>query len=321
MEYMTIQQEILQEIQKYTTIIIHRHQNPDPDALGSQGGLAEILKSSFPEKTIYCVGKTVQDMGYLLEMDIIEDDLYKGSLVIVTDTANAPRISDDRYKLANMIIKIDHHPDHEPYGDLSWVDTNSSSTSELIYDFYSKFSDQLKLSDNAARLLYAGIVGDTGRFLYPGTTSHTLEVASQLIRHDFDATKLNRQLSEINLNIAHLSGYVYEHIEMDEFGAAKVILNEDILKKYDADYSETHSLVPIPGQVKEVVAWGLYVEQPEGYFRVRLRSKGPSINEIARRHHGGGHPLASGANAKDMKEIDIIYNEIKELVKNYKLSN
>lgn len=314
---MSIQQEILITIKEYETIIIHRHQNPDPDALGSQGGLAEILKSSFPNKTIYCVGKTVQDMGYLLEMDTISDETYSNSLVIVTDTANAPRISDDRYKLAKTLIKIDHHPDHEPYGDFSWVDSSASSTSELIYDFFSLFMDELKLSDNGARLLYAGIVGDTGRFLYPATTSHTLEVASHLVSYNFDSTELNRQLTEINLNIAHLSGYVYEHIEMDELGAAKVILDDNILQKYNADYSETHSLVPIPGQVKEVIAWALFVKQPEGYFRVRLRSKGPSINEIARRHNGGGHALASGANAKDKKEVETIYREIQDTVADY----
>ncbi len=34
---------ILETIKAYQTIIIHRHQNPDPDALGSQAGLKEII--------------------------------------------------------------------------------------------------------------------------------------------------------------------------------------------------------------------------------------------------------------------------------------
>ena len=37
---MNVMNEILEKIQAYDTIIIHRHQNPDPDAIGSQGGLA-----------------------------------------------------------------------------------------------------------------------------------------------------------------------------------------------------------------------------------------------------------------------------------------
>ncbi len=37
---------ILETIQAYDTIIVHRHVRPDPDAYGSQCGLVEILKES-----------------------------------------------------------------------------------------------------------------------------------------------------------------------------------------------------------------------------------------------------------------------------------
>lgn len=51
----------------------------------------------------------------------------------------------------------------EPYGDLLWVDTNASSCSEMIYEFYLKGKELgLKMNNDAARLLFAGIVGDTG---------------------------------------------------------------------------------------------------------------------------------------------------------------
>ena len=41
-----IQQLILQ----YPRIIIHRHNKPDGDALGSQIGLKHIIKENFPKK-------------------------------------------------------------------------------------------------------------------------------------------------------------------------------------------------------------------------------------------------------------------------------
>ena len=106
---MTITEEILQMIKQYDRIIIHRHMRPDPDALGSQCGLAEILRGSFPEKDVYQVGGPVEGLAFLAEMDEISDDLYNGALVIVTDTANAPRISDDRYRFGDKLIKIDRH--------------------------------------------------------------------------------------------------------------------------------------------------------------------------------------------------------------------
>ncbi|MFC0232486.1 bifunctional oligoribonuclease/PAP phosphatase NrnA [Vagococcus entomophilus] len=312
---MKITDKILSEIKAYQTIIVQRHQSPDPDALGSQGGLVEILKASFPKKNIYKVGGSVEDLGYLVEMDQIEDQVYNGALVIVTDTANAPRISDQRYALGEKIIKIDHHPDDEPYGDLSWVNTKASSCSEIIFDFYSACQDELKMTDEAARLLYGGIVGDTGRFLYPATTPHTMEVASKLMNYTFDATKLNRQINEITFNVAKLSGYVLEHLEVDEDGAAMVLLPQKTLKNYQVVDSQTAALIPLPGQVDCVKAWFIAVEQLDGTYRIRMRSKKTSINQIAKLHNGGGHPLASGARAKDLQEVNQIYREVQEVIK------
>ncbi|MEE0949270.1 MAG: DHHA1 domain-containing protein, partial [Streptococcus equinus] len=56
------------------------------------------------------------------------------------------------------------------------------------------------------------------------------------------------------------------------------------------------------------------VEQANGNYRVRLRSKTKVINEIAKRHDGGGHPLASGANSYSLEENEQIYQEIKDLL-------
>lgn len=313
----SIRQEILSAIQKYDRIIIHRHMRPDPDALGSQVGLAEVLRASFPQKEIYQVGGPVEGLDYLAEMQEVTDEMYQGSLVIVTDTANSPRISDQRYNLGDLLIKIDHHPNDEPYGDLVWVNTHASSCSEMIADLAFSFPDLLKMSNESARLIYAGIVGDTGRFLYPATTSYTLEVAGKLLTYDFDAALLNRQLQQISLKVARLSGYVYENISSDKNGAAQVILPKERLDEFGVVDSETAAIVPLPGTIDEILAWAIFVHQPEGYYRVRLRSKGPVINTIAKRHHGGGHPLASGANARDLAEVQEIYQEIQELCREY----
>lgn len=312
---MTITEKIVAMIQQYDRIIIHRHMRPDPDALGSQCGLAEILRATYPEKDIYQVGGSVEGLGFLAEMDEIADDLYKGALVIVTDTANAPRISDERYKLGDKLIKIDHHPNDDPYGDLLWVNTKASSCSEIIADL--AFTEDLVITENAARLLYGGIVGDTGRFLYPATTSHTLMVAAKLLDHGFDSAKLNRQIDQISLEVAKLSGYLYQNLQIDEQGAGYVILDQAILNKYGIKDSDTATLVPLPGTIDTVLAWAVFVEQPEGYYRVRLRSKGPVINELAKQYHGGGHPLASGANAKDQAMCQEIYQKIQVLCADY----
>ncbi|CRH17828.1 DHH family phosphoesterase [Carnobacterium maltaromaticum] len=309
--------QILNEIKHYKTIIVHRHKRPDPDALGSQGGLVEILKASFPDKQILKAGGPVEGLQFLSEMDPVTAEDYKNSLVIVTDTANSPRISGEDYTLGEKLIKIDHHPNDEPYGDIVFVNTKASSCSEIIVDFYDYHKAELKLTDEGARLLYAGIVGDTGRFLYPATTSHTLQVAAELMTYNFSATDLNNELNVMSPSVALLSGYVLQNIEVNELGVGRVILTKECLAEFGVADSETAAVVSLPGSIEGVLLWGIFVEQPEGYFRCRLRSKGPVINEIAKRHHGGGHPLASGANAKDLAEVAEIMSEFDEVAKNW----
>ena len=160
---MTLFQAILEKIKAYDTIIIHRHQRPDPDAIGSQIGLKEILKTNFSDKKILATGVNEPTLSWIAEMDEVLDNDYEGALVIVTDTANTPRIDDDRYDKGDFLIKIDHHPNDDAYGDLLLVDTSASSASEIVTDWALTLG--LSLSDAAARVLYNGIVGDTGRFL------------------------------------------------------------------------------------------------------------------------------------------------------------
>ena len=64
------------------------------------------------------------------------DALYEGALVIVTDTGNTERIDGEFYTEGDLLMKIDHHPDADPYGDVKWVNTAASSTSEMIYSLF-----------------------------------------------------------------------------------------------------------------------------------------------------------------------------------------
>ena len=311
---MEICHQILEKIKEYDTIIIHRHMKPDPDALGSQVGLKALLEHHFPEKTIKAVGFNEPTLTWLAEMDQVEDTNYQEALAIICDTANTARIDDKRYTKAETIIKIDHHPNDEVYGDLVWVDTNSSSASEMIALFAE--ATNLELSDYAAKMLCAGIIGDTGRFLYPSTSARTLRIASQLREHNFDYAELTRKMDTMSFKIAKLQGYVYDHLEVDENGAARAILTQEILRKYEVTDAETAAIVGAPGRIDTVSLWGIFVEQADGHYRVRLRSKFVPINEVAKEHDGGGHPLASGANSYSLEENELIYQKLKNLLKN-----
>ncbi|MBD8068962.1 DHH family phosphoesterase [Bacillus sp. PS06] len=308
-----MKEQIINTIKEYDTIIIHRHVRPDPDAYGSQCGLAELLKASFPDKTIYVVGKSEPSLEFLYKLDTISDETYNGALAIICDTANQERICDDRYKLADKMIKIDHHPNEDPYGDLVWVDTSSSSTSELIYELYLHGkSAGLRLTKEAARLIYAGIIGDTGRFLFPSTNPRTFTYAGELVSYGFSFSDIYENLYNTKESVSRLSGYVLQHFEVTTEGVAFMKISKEILKQYHVNASDASQLVRILGNIEGIKAWVFFVEE-EDQIRVRLRSKGPTINQIAQKYGGGGHPLAAGASIYSWDEVDPLVEDLKEL--------
>src|SRR5690625_5329257 len=71
---------IIQAIKDYDQIIIHRHVRPDPDAYGSQVGLKEMIKASFPQKEVYAVGAEDPSLDFLARMDKVEDEQFSEAL-------------------------------------------------------------------------------------------------------------------------------------------------------------------------------------------------------------------------------------------------
>ncbi|HLS67092.1 MAG TPA: bifunctional oligoribonuclease/PAP phosphatase NrnA [Pseudogracilibacillus sp.] len=312
-----VQAAIFDKIKSYDKIIIHRHVRPDPDALGSQCALKEMIKLSFPQKEVYAVGEEDPSLHFFARMDEIDDATYEDALVIICDTANTERISDQRYTLGKEVIKIDHHPNIDPYGDLLWIDTDASSTSEMIYEFYLFGKDDgLKMNDTIARLIYGGIVGDTGRFLFPSTTNKTFQYAAKLVEYTFDRTELYNNLYKVPHNIARLRGYILQNFTLSKSGVSAIKLTREMLEKYNVDPIDTGKLVGTLGELDGIYAWIIFIEE-EDTIRVRLRSKGPTINELAQEYNGGGHPLASGASVSTWEEADQFIADLEQLCADY----
>lgn len=312
--------QIMECIEQYDTIIIHRHVRPDPDAYGSQGGLKELIKQSFPDKHVYTVGEEPDEtLHFLNRMDDVKDATYTDALVIVCDTANTERISDVRYNTGAALIKIDHHPNNDPYADLEWVDTTVSSTSELIYELYLHGKERgLTMNKEAARLLYTGIVGDTGRFLFASTTPKTFRYAADLITYPFDFTAIYENLYRTKENIARLEGYILEHYRLESSGMSSITLTKDILDAYQITPIETSQLVNVLANIAGIKAWVMFIEE-EKAIRVRLRSKGPVINTVAMKYNGGGHPMAAGAEVGSWEEADAVSRDLNAVCQAYTL--
>lgn len=309
-----MKRQIIDTIEKYDKIIILRHVRPDPDAYGSQIGLKEIILENYPEKEVYAAGEHEESLTYLASPDVVDRSQYEDALVIVTDTGNTERIDGEFYAEGKLLMKIDHHPDADPYGDVKWVDTKASSTSEMIMSLFEfgKETKGWKLPNAAARLLFAGIVGDTGRFMFPSTTERTFELVGELIRYEFDRTELFAGMYEVDRKILHLQGYIYQNFEIDENGAAYMKIDRHVLKQFDITPAETSQLVGALGEVRGICAWVIFIEE-EDQIRVRFRSKGPVINGLAAEYGGGGHPLAAGASVHTWEEADELIGKLKKI--------
>lgn len=307
-------QKLLDYIEKFETIIIHRHVRPDPDALGSQAGLALLIKNNYPAKKVFMVGEEVESLRFMAQMDVVKDEDYEGALVIVCDTANQARVSDQRFNNGAALLKIDHHPNNDPYGDWLWVNTEASSVSEMITSLY-ETHPELILTDEAARVLYAGIVGDTGRFLFNSTTPETHRLTARLLEKKVNPQEISDHLDHMSLSLLRLQGAVLQTFDILEGGAGVVRLPQALLAEYGLTAQEASTLVNSFANLEGLKAWVFFIEEAD-QIRVRLRSKGPVVNKLAEAYNGGGHPMASGATAYDWKTCEQIVKELQAVCLN-----
>ncbi|UEX90975.1 DHH family phosphoesterase [Staphylococcus ratti] len=304
-------EDIQLKIKEYQTIIIHRHVRPDPDALGSQTGLQKYIQAKYPEKHVYCVGSDEPTLSLFGKMDSVDDTLYENALVIVCDTANAPRIDDHRYDKGNYLIKIDHHPPVDNYGMLNYVDTSSSSTSEIIFSMIHAAQDEQLINKAIASALYLGIVGDTGRFLFNNTTPHTMNAAATLLEQDIDHHDLLNKMAEKEPYLLAFQGYVLQNFQLDEDGFCKVQITNDILKTYQIPPNEASLFVNAVAEIKGLRIWVFAVDEGTE-IRCRIRSKGIVINDVAQAFGGGGHPNASGVSVDSWDAFESLAQALKE---------
>ncbi|MBG9982054.1 bifunctional oligoribonuclease/PAP phosphatase NrnA [Aerococcaceae bacterium DSM 111020] len=314
--------QFIEYIENYDTIIIHRHVRPDPDAVGSQLGLKVLLESAFPNKRILAAGTITEGLSWMGRMDEVKSEDYEEALVIVTDTANQDRIDGKQYDQGQKLIKIDHHLIVDAYGDLQMAYPEATSASQLITEIALQSEGHIPLTVEASKLLYAGIVADTGRFLY-NPTPETFEMAMHLVTYPIDTRKITDQFSEKSVEEARFEGYAYQNIQFYDEGVASLVITRDIMRQYGITEEATNIVLTIPSNVTGMYTWVNFIEQ-EGdnpKYRVRLRSKGPAINGIAEAHDGGGHAMASGAKADSEEEMNEIINELKQITQEYRQTN
>ena len=318
-----IKKKILDKIKQYDRIVITRHFRPDGDAIGSTKGLAKILKLSFPQKEVYVLNEdSSQYLAFLGGEDApIDDEKYADALVIVCDTATTDRISNKKYALGKELIKIDHHIDVKPYGDLSWVEEERSSLCEMIADFWLTFKDELKIDEEAATCIFTGMVTDSGRFKFSSVDVDTMRRAAVLLDVGINTEWIYSNLNLDDFDVFKFEAYVYKKMKISKNGVAYIYVDKAMQKKFKLSNEQASNVVSYLDGIKGAIVWLAFIQNASGSIRVRLRSRFVTVNALAEKYGGGGHDKASGATVHSKKEMKQMLSDADELVKNYKENN
>lgn len=312
---MNIKKEIMKTIESYDTIIIHRHTRPDMDAIGSQIGLSLLLKTRYPNKQIYVVGD-LNDMSYQAVMNDITDDTFKDALSIITDVAVTYMISDERYQLAKERIIIDHHTNETNVEDVSifYRDDTFASACEMIIDLAKE--EEFIITPDAATYLYAGMVTDTGRFMFLKEASKTFELAAYITKfnpnirdfYDFIYTESLEKRKVKNM---------FTTFELTKHNVAYRKNTKEIIKQSGLEFqSVSRGMVNLMAGIKEVPIWASFSEDAEKDAIIgEFRARGISIVDIAKKYGGGGHAQACGATLKNWEEVEQILKDFDERAK------
>ena len=305
----------MKKIKEYDTIIIHRHNNPDGDALGSQIGLKNIIKENFPEKTVYVVGDMNSRYAFMegSEMDVIDDSVYENALAIVLDTSAAFLISDDRYKSAKETARMDHHIFCEKICDVEVTDTSYESCCGLVTEF--AIATGLKLNSLAAKSLYTGMVTDSGRFRYDSTTAQTFRLASRLLEEKFDTGEVYAGLYADDFEHVKLRAQFILKIQFTECNVGYIYTEKEEAESYGVStFTISRGMVGTMGDLRGVDIWVNFTETEDGVL-AELRSSKYNINTVAVKYGGGGHLKASGATLKNREEALAMLEDLNEIIR------
>ncbi len=312
--------KILEKIEEYDRIIIFRHSRPDGDAVGSTKGLREILRLTYPKKEILLINHDFAKYTEFLgdEDADIDDALYAEALGIVIDTGTTERISNKKFSLCRELIKIDHHIDTKPYGDISWVEEERSSSCEMIAHFYNTLRDRLKINVDAATYIYAGMVTDSGRFRFRDVSGDTMRLAGMLLDLGIDTDTLFAHLYMKDYHTLKFQSYVYENMQITDAGVVYIYIDRELQERFGLSQEEASAAVSYMESIKNCLIWLAFIENGDGSTRVRLRSRFVTVSEIAERYSGGGHACAAGATVYSRDEAQALIGECDARLAEYK---
>lgn len=316
-----IYKKIYYEIKKYNTIYISRHIGPDPDCVSSQIALRDSIIATFPDKKVYAVGSGLARFKYFGKLDKVDEYEYENSLLICVDVPDLKRVEVPNFDRFKNVIKIDHHPFVEKFGELELIDLGSASAAEIVLTLIN--NTKLKMTKSIAENLFIGIISDSNRLLFEPVGYKQFDIVAKLIcAYKLDVQSLYKKLYSKPLAEVRLMGYIASNLKVTKNKFAYILLEDDIIKSLGADAASSSNMINEFNNIDEILVW-MFITRDEknDMFRINIRSRGPFINEVASKYNGGGHKYASGVRTKNKDILEDLKFDLDELCKDYIKSN
>jgi phosphoesterase RecJ-like protein len=298
--------EVADTLRSARHIVLTTHVNPDGDGLGSEVGLAQLLRAQ--GKTVVVANPTSTPTRFdFLFRDLPDLDrsseavraIRKADTIVVLDISDSTRLGSLGPEVTSRqvpVVCIDHHasPGTLPAGP-RFVDPTVAATGELIYEI--AVANEWPLTTTVARALYVALMTDTGGFRFSNTHPRTLRVAADLLETGIDPESIYLDVyatapeGRPRLLAATLETLVVE----PEYGLAWVTVPPGAIERYGVTPDDLDGVVEHPRSIGGVRLAILFRELSQGRIKVSLRSVG-DVNVAAFAHAlgGGGHAKAAG---------------------------
>jgi len=298
-------------------IVIVSHRNPDGDAYGSSLALYHYLLKFDHIVTVVSPNEAPEFLNWLPAQDkivIFEKEIEKGmqllneaEIVFTLDFNSLQRVGPKMLipleNIKPIFVMIDHHQQPDSYAKYAFVDPESCSTSQLIYQFIEKLNHLEHIDQDVATCIYTGILTDTGSFRFPSTTSLTHRIVANLLDLGANNSEIYNRIHNVNtVNRVQLLGRALKNLRvLKEYHTAYITLSQKDLREFNFKKGDTEGFVNYALSIENIIFAAIFIEdRKQGIIKISFRSSGTfSVNEFSRNHfNGGGHINAAGGKSE-----------------------
>ena len=296
-------EEFLNAVNNSNSICLISHQNPDGDTCGSALALYRALKLYGKEQVyIYCDGTFRSSLLVLEGIDKYNaTQVDNCDMAIACDCAEYDRMGIylNLFNKAKYRVNIDHHKTNSRYGNINYIEAGVSATCEVMYKIIKALDGKKPCLDNVvAKLLYSGLVTDSGGFTFSSVSKQTHEVASKLIEYDFSASDICEHfLKSVSMNVFKLRMRVLSNAKFFEDGKIGMIFfTQEDFNATETSAEDTEGTINYIRDINGVeVAVAITQTKQNNSYKVSIRtSDAVDASRIAGVFGGGGHKNASG---------------------------